>query len=346
MNKPEIFHSIPEGFLDTPPDRLKSVLKAPALLHLIGEKEPPLFLVTLLHGNEPTGVGAIQKFLKKYFVNGKLEGLPRSLILFVGNVQSAKENLRRLPGQNDFNRIWNGGDSPEHEMARSVIEYAKSQNVFFCVDIHNTSGKNPHYSCVNRLDAQTINLARIFSTTLIYFTEPHEVLSLAFSNICPAITIEAGMPDDPISEPHVLSFLEKVFSLNSLPSTLNEADVKVYHSMVRIKVPKECSIVFGGPSQNADYCFLEALDSLNFNLLPVGTLLGWRYNPDFSLIILDENNRDVEKDYIEYCGNEIRLKRSVIPAMLTTDKKIVHQDCLGYLMEPYPLPENLSAKQC
>jgi succinylglutamate desuccinylase len=343
MTRPEIYHSIPEGFLDTPTESLRSVLKGPAMLHLKGDKEPPLFLATLLHGNEPTGVRAVQKYLKKYLRNGKLKGLPRSLILFVGNVQSAEENLRQLPGQQDYNRIWNGGGSPEHEMARSIYEYAKSQDVFCCVDIHNTSGKNPHYSCVNRLEAASINLARIFSSTLIYFTEPHEVLSLAFSKFCPSITIEAGKPDDPMSEPHVLAFLEELFGLSSLSTTFNGNDVKVFHSMVRIKVPDESRIGFRNQCPDTDFCFPETLDSLNFNEIPANTLLGWRNNPDLNLLVLDEHNRNVEKDYIEYIGKEIRLRRSVIPSMISTDQNIVHQDCLGYLMEPYPLPEELDS---
>ena len=339
--KPEIYHSLPEGFLETSPEKLYSVLKGPAILHLKGEKDPPIFLATLLHGNEPTGVRAIQDYLKKFCKDGKLNGLPRSMILFIGNVLSAKENVRHLPGQKDFNRIWNGGDSQEHEMARSVLEYAKDQGVFFSIDIHNTSGRNPHYGCVNELDARCINLARIFSSTLIYFTEPHEVLSLAFSKICPSITIEAGRPDDPMSELCILAFLEEVFRLESLPSTVDTDEVKVFHSMVRIKIPQECSIVFSDPHPDPDFCFLEGLDLMNFNLMPANTLLGWRNNPALNLLVLDENNNNVENDYIEYSGNEIRLKRSVIPSMITTDERIAHQDCLGYLMEPYPLPEHL-----
>lgn len=341
MNRPDIYNSLPDGFLDTPPEKLGSLFNGPSVLHLEGEKEGPIFLATLLHGNEPTGLSAIQKYLRKFFRNGKLAPLPRSLILFVGNVLAAEQNLRLLPGQLDYNRIWSGVGSPEQEMAQSTIEYAKSHNVFLSVDIHNTSGKNPHYSCVNQLDAQCINLARLFSSTLIYFAEPHEVLSLAFSKICPSITIEAGKPDEPDSEPHVLAFLDTLFDLSSIPTTLTGNDLRVFHSMVRIKVPDESRIGFLNQSSENDFCFPEKMDSMNFNELPVNTLLGWRNNPNLSLLVLDEHNRNVESDYLQYNGAEIRLKRSVIPSMISTDEKIVHQDCLGYLMEPCELPENL-----
>ena len=338
MNQPDIHTYLPDGFLDTRPEKLCSLLKGPSIIHLKGKLEPPLFLATLLHGNEPTGLCAIQKYLKRFFINGKLELLPRSLILFVGNVQASEKNLRLLPGQVDYNRIWNGEGSAEHKMAQATLKYAESNSIFLCVDIHNTSGKNPHYSCVNKLDAKSINLARIFSSTLIYFTEPHEVLSLAFSKICPSITIEAGKPSEPDSEPHVLAFLGSLFELKSIPDNLNGKQLKVFHSMVRIKVPDESIIEFRDQASEADFCFLRELDSLNFHEVPVNTLLGWRNNLNKKLLVLDENNRDVAMDYLDYKGTEIRLKRSVIPSMISTDEKIVHQDCLGYLMEPCELP--------
>ena len=341
MPQPDIYRNLPNDFLDCPANKLIEIFKGPSIIHLKGKIEKPIFLATLLHGNEPTGLCAIQKFLKQYIRNGQLEALPRSLILFIGNVQAANQNLRLLPGQKDFNRIWNGNGLTEHKMAQAITEYAKKHEIFLSVDIHNTSGVNPHYGCVNNLNAQCINLAQLFSPTLIYFTEPHEVLSLAFSKFCPSITIEAGKPDDPNGEPHVLAFLEKLFALESIPDTVDRNKLKIFHSMARIKIPSGSQIGFQNECSETDFCFPEKLDSLNFTELPARALLGWRNNPDFNLVVLDENNHNVEDDYLEYIGKEIRFKRPVFPSMISTDEKVVRQDCLGYLMEPYPLPENL-----
>ncbi|MEK9628547.1 MAG: M14 family metallopeptidase [Nitrospinota bacterium] len=341
MTQPNIYKNLPDHFLDCPANRLIDIFNGPSLIHLKGKIDKPIFLATLLHGNEPTGLRAIQKFLKNYFKNGQLETLPQSLILFIGNVQAAQQNLRLLPGQTDFNRIWNGGGSTEHKMAQSVIDYAKKHNTFLSVDIHNTSGKNPHYGCVNLLDSKSVSLAQLFSPTLIYFTEPHEVFSLAFSKFCPSITIEAGKPDDPNGEPHVLDFIKKLFKLKSIPDTFDHEKIKIFHSMARIKIPNGSRIGFHNQCNKTDFCFPEHLDSMNFKEFPANTLLGWRNNPDLNLIVLDENNKNVEENYLDYVGKEIRLKRPVLPSMISTDEKIVLQDCLGYLMEPYPLPKNL-----
>ena len=58
----------------------------------------------LLHGNEDTGLKAIQSLLADY----RGRALPRALSLFVGNVQAAAQGQRHLEGQPDYNRVWPG----------------------------------------------------------------------------------------------------------------------------------------------------------------------------------------------------------------------------------------------
>ena len=37
--------------------------------------------------------------------------------------------------------------------------------------------------------------------------------------------------------------------------------------------------------------------------------------------------------FFEVADGELRSKRPVMPSMLTTDEKVIEQDCLCYLME-------------
>ena len=334
--KLEIYDRLPHRFLEVKPDGLEDILAGPSLIRLAGKKEPPLFVATLLHGNEPTGFLALQKLLRKYQDDNPL---PRSLIIFIGNVFAAKKNIRHLRRQPDFNRIWNGGDQPEQKMARQVIEFAKDSKVMACVDIHNNSGKNPHYSIVNRLDPTFINLARLFSKTMAYFTRPVEVLSQAFSEFCPSVTIESGQLGDPYGVEHVLEYLDKCLRLDRVPVDKGAAGdgVELYHSAACIKVPHKSRVGFDRNFRDKDFCFIENLDGLNFTRLPENTLLGWRFNPELDLRVMDEKGQNVRERYIRYDEEEIRLTRPVIPSMFTTDEELVYQDCLGYLMEPCTL---------
>ena len=334
-----IYNSIPDKFFDVGPNNLHEIFSGPTLLRIKGAAEPPLFLATLLHGNEPTGFLAVQKLLQKY-QNGK-NNLPRSLVIFFGNVGAAMENRRHLRQQPDFNRIWSGGDQPEQVMAQDVINTLKETGAFACIDIHNSSGKNPHHVIVNKMEPVFINLARLFSKDIAYFTHPKEALQMAFSEICPTVTLEGGQPDDPYGVEHVLEYLEKILHLNSIPEghPVEDDGMKLYHSMASIKVPRKSQVGFNGNSQGKDFCFIENLDSLNFTQLPENTLIGWRFNPDLNLIVINENGQDVMDEFITYNENEILLRRSVVPSMLTTSPEMVYQDCLGYLMETQKLPE-------
>ncbi len=331
------FDSPPEGFLDAAPSELHKILPGPSLIHIEGEQGAPIFLATLLHGNEPTGFQAIQKLIKNYFNSGKM--LPRPLDILIGNVEAAKSNERHLDHQPDYNRIWNGGSFKENELAQETISFVKNSGALASIDIHNTSGKNPHYSCVNMLDAPFINLAHLFSETLVYFTRPKEVLSNAMAEFCPSITIEAGQPGDLSGVEHVYEFLEKCLHLKQIPlDWQGEDDPRVYHTIARVCVPPESRIGFGNNSPDKDFCFIEKLDQKNFHELPANSLIGWRYNPAMQLSVIDENDMEVESCFLEYTNTEIRLKRAVVPSMFTTNEHIVHQDCLGYFMERFAVP--------
>ena len=331
-----IIDEIPNGLLELPPAELHQILPGPTLLQIPGEKEPPFFICTLLHGDEPTGFLAVQQLLSHYTKHKKL--LPRSIWLFLGNITAAQENVRHLPGQPDFNRIWKGGTLPEHHLVEQLLALLKDNQPFAGVDIHNTSGKNPHYACVNKLDGAFISLGKLFSPMIVYFTRPDEVISRALADICPAVTVESGQASDPFGVDHVLDFLEQCLALDTISTNAdNPAEPRVYHSIARIEVPENCRIGFGKSCRETDFNFIENLESMNFVEQPENTLVGWRHNLDLNLAVVDEHGEDVSEGFISYTNGEIRLIRSVVPSMLTTYAPNILDDCLGYLMQRYAL---------
>jgi len=334
--KLHILDHMPGDLLSAPLEKLGDILPGPTLLRIPGRTEPPLFLSTLLHGDEPTGFLAAQKLLAKYLQAP--EGPPRSIWLFLGNVHAAQTRLRHLEEQPDFNRIWNGGTRPEHRLADEVKQLARQNGLFACIDIHNTSGKNPHYAAINRLDPACIFLGKLFSDKLVYFTRPAEVLSNAFAEFCPAVTVECGQPGDPKGVDHVHDFVEQCLNLTAIvPAGYRGADESIFHSIGRIEIPAHCRISFDHDRAGKDFAFVENLDSLNFTELPENTLIGWRYNPGETLSVIDETGKEVGDEFFCYKEEEIRLKRAVVPSMLTTSPYAALDDCLGYLMQRYVL---------
>src|SRR3989338_9093680 len=122
------YEALPPGLLDLPAARLGEVLPGPALIHLPGRRQPPLFVSVLLHGNEDTGWLAAQSVLRKYTD----AEFPRALSLFIGNVEAARSGLRRLDGQPDYNRVWPGGEespSDESAMMQQVVDAMRARGV-------------------------------------------------------------------------------------------------------------------------------------------------------------------------------------------------------------------------
>jgi hypothetical protein len=324
---------LPEGLLEASPSELYRLLPGPSLIHLAGRRPAPLLVSVLLHGNESTGFLAVQALLQRY----RSRELPRALSLFIGNVAAARLGQRRLDGQPDFNRIWRGGPGPEHAMAQAVLQDMRRRQVFASVDLHNNTGINPHYACVNRLDHRFLHLATLFSRTVVLFAQPDTVLSLAFAELCPSVTLECGLPGTPYGTDHALEFLEACLHLAEFPAhPVPPHDLDLFHTVATVKVSEGLSFGFGFGFGRADrdIRFLPDLDHLNFRELPSGTLLGWTDGAaQPALQVWDERGESVSERYFAMDNGEIRLAQPVMPAMLTRDEKVIRQDCFCYLME-------------
>lgn len=328
-----VLEDIPAGLLESDARTLYRVLPGPTLMHLAGRREPPLFVSVLLHGNEDTGLRAVQRLLARY--RGRT--LPRALSVFFGNVAAARYGVRRLPEQPDFNRIWPGGepgDTPEHRMLRRVVEVMGERGVFASVDVHNNTGRNPHYGCVNRLDHRFLHLAVLFSRTVVYFMRPKGVQSEAFTRLCPAVTVECGKVGDEHGVTHTLEYLDACLHLSEIPHhPVAEGDLDLFHTVAVVKVPEAVSFDFGGG--DADLCLAEDLDHLNFRELPPGSVIGRVRGSGIPLDVHDEEGRDVRDHYFRVEDGELRTVRAVVPSMFTTEVQAIRQDCLGYLMEGF-----------
>lgn len=328
---------LPEGLLEVPSEGLNDLLGGPTLIHLPGRLPEPLFVSVLLHGNENTGFYAVQSLLRDF----QSRELPRSLSLFVGNVDAASKGQRYLDGQPDYNRIWPGtenGDMPEVRMMQRLVDTMTARQAFASVDVHNNTGINPHYACINRIDNRFLHLAALYSRTVVYFIRPLGVQSMAMSHVCPAVTIECGKPSQKHGMEHAREYIEACLHLNEIPDhPVPSHDVDLFHTVAIVKVPENVSFGFG--DTGVDLCLVEEIDHLNFQELPAGTVLGQVKNGKAPwLEVFDDNGREVCERYFRIENDALITRCTFMPSMFTLDKQIIRQDCLGYLMERL-LPE-------
>lgn len=333
-----ILINIPENFLNVDATQLHTILNGPTLIHLKGRREQPLFVSTLLHGNETTGFQALQALLKQYAD----KELPRSLSIFIGNVQAAKEEVRRLENQPDFNRTWPGTENPSSDetiMMQTIKEEMRQRKVFASIDIHNNTGLNPHYACINKVEDAFFHLARLFSRTIVYFTRPIGVQSQAFADLCPSTTIECGQIGQAASVEHALSFIDAALHLSEIPQhPIQKQDIDLFHTIAIVKIPEQASLSFNG--EDCQICLDKNIDHMNFKEIQTGTQIGKiSDSTGFHLEAWNNDGINIGEELFDYNNNEIRIKKNVMPAMLTLNEKVIRQDCLCYLMERYQLED-------
>ncbi len=324
--------TLPNGVLTCTPDMLHSIFPNPTLIHLAGKKEPPLFISAMQHGNEPTGFLAIQSLLKKY----QNTELPRSVTIFFGNTLAAEQGLRRLDGQPDYNRIWPGTDQPfsvESQIAGEIVSIMRSHGVFASIDIHNNTGLNPHYACINKFEHRFLQLASLFGRLIVYFTHPKGVQSAAFAELCPAVTLECGRPGHQYGVEHAFNFLDSCLHLSEIADNPVPAkNVDIFHTVAQVKIPEHIEFSF---SREAAHLLLDKdLERMNFTEIPAGTVLGKVNNgTQMPVIAKDETGANVTDHFFDINGGELRLNRKSMPSMLTLNERVIQQDCLCYLME-------------
>lgn len=326
---------LPDGILTVAVEQLYKLVPEPTLFHLSGKRPETLFVSVLLHGNEPTGFLAVQRLLKKYHEHG----LPRSLTLFFGNTQAARYNQRRLDDQPDFNRVWPGTALPqstETEWAKQICEIMRERGTFASIDVHNNTGLNPHYACVNKLDDAFLHLGALFGRLLVYFTHPKGVQSGAFAQFCPAVTLECGRPDQPYGVEHAFQFIDSCLHLHEFPAhPIAKQDVDIYHTVAQVTVAER--IRFGFADLATDLRLSSDLERLNFTEIQAGTPFGEVKGECMPVVARDNDGNAVTEQFFRVSDGQLLITRATMPSMLTLNEQVIRQDCLCYLMERLPL---------
>jgi succinylglutamate desuccinylase len=326
-----ILDALPLGFLECGARDLHLLLDGPTLFELQGERGPPLFVSILAHGNEDSGLDAIQRVISAY----QDRPLPRSLMLLVGNIEAARHGLRRLDGQPDYNRIWPGapdlGDTAEVRIMAEVHAKVVDRGAVAAIDIHNNTGRNPHYAVVCNLNPPTLGLAALFSGRAVCFRGVPGTQTASFAGLIPAITAECGLPGEPVNAEAGARLIDAALNFDELPNGASEgAALELYHTLGVVRVREDVSFAFG--DGEAELRFDAAIDEHNFQEVGPGTVLG-ETGHHMPLRMIDEAENDVAELYFETAGGKLMLRKQVVPAMLTTEPTIVRQDCLCYLME-------------
>ena len=328
---------LPDGFLRAGAFELHRLLPGPTLIHLPGRAPSALFVTILQHGNEDSGLRAVQRLLAEFHGHD----LPRPLSLFVANVEAAREGRRRLENQPDFNRCWPGTELPpgvETETMAAVVAAVAHRAPLAAVDLHNTTGHNPLHAAVNVLDSRCLQLARRFTPTVVHFTRPRGALPAAFAGICPAAILECGRIGEAAGIDRAHAFLRGCLYLDAIPDEPPAPDtIELFSSVALVQVPANIRFRVG-PPVDAELGLEPELDRWNFRELPAGTVLGRVTGDYWPVRALAPDGSEITAELFELEDGALRLRRALMPSLLTRDPQVIRQDCLCHLMERIEVP--------
>ena len=160
---------------------------------------------------------------------------------------------------------------------------------------------------------------------------------MAFSELCPSVTLECGKTNIEGGTQHALDFVDAVLHMKNIPDhRIAPQDIHLFHTLARVKIPEEFSFSF--KDDYADILFTNELDKMNFTEMPANTSICKINNSAAYLLAFNDDDDEIGKEIFHVFDGKIQLNNSMMPAMLTLDEMVIRQDCLCYLMERMSLP--------
>ena len=311
-------------------DFLKA-LKRPTAIFISGTDESRTrVLVTLSHGNEPSGFEVIHRWLRegrKPFVN---------IVIILGGVEAALMNPlffhRYLPYQRDLNRCFRPPyNDSQGKLAQAILDCIHRSRPEAVVDMHNTSGSTLSFAASYNHSSQKEILAGIFVDTLIVsHLQMGALMEQSFTG--PVITVEVGGSEDRHSFLVAMRGIENYFLKEDLfedPRTIS-----IFHNPLRLELDPSSRLGYGlFPLEDRDVTIRSDIESLNFKSIGKSEKLGWVgsiEHPHLSVRSVDQIQNINEYFYIH--GGAFYPKNPMILFMATRRADIAASDCLFYFV--------------
>lgn len=312
-------------------------LGGPTLMRIAGlDNSRTRAVCTLLHGNEPSGMIALHRWL--------LERRPPAvnLIVLIGSVVAALQpplfSLRQLPGRRDLNRCFREPFlEQEGRIAQAFLEALREENPECLIDIHNTSGTGPAF-CISTInDAPHQALASLFSRRFIINHLRLGALMEISEHTLPTITAECGGAQDPAA--HEVAY-EGLIRYISQPDVLTpppaDLELEILHHPVRVELKMDATLTYSlTPEVGFDLTLPPDVEHLNFGILERDRQLGWLGPRGLDIFQVEaEDGRDLVQELFRNEEGRLFPAKPLKAFMITTNPVIAKSDCLFYAVTP------------
>ena len=291
-------------------------------------------IVTLLHGNEPSGLKAIHKLLR--------EGMKpaTNLGILVAAVDAALHppllSHRYIPGERDLNRCFALADgSNQAQLAASIAQQLNDYSPEAIIDTHNTSSHSEPFCVSLDKDAVTCRLAGLFANHLIVLRQKFGTLMEKIVPDIPVVTVEFGAFMDPDADRLAEEKLRSFAMLQELPQAENPS-LAILDGPFRLETEHNLTVSYSSSvDENADLTMINSIDQFNFRELEPGQTLGWfGHEPHANLVVRDQAGENQYARFFDQSSGLLKNREPMIIFMATTDPVVANSDCLLYFSPP------------
>ena len=285
---------------DEPADLL-AALGGPALFRVAGvDRSRCRAVVTLLHGNEPSGLVALHRWLR----GGERPAV--DVVCVVAAVEAARRPPgfahRMLPGEPDLNRCF---VPPRGELAASILDELRAARCEALVDLHNTTGRTRPYGIGVLLDPVRLGLVSLFAPRYVHMNVRVGALVEALESELPAVVIECGRAGDPAADEIAYQGLRRFVAGQTGVDTI----FTVFEATSRVVLKPGAELI-----PDLDQFNLVQLDAG----APLGPLAGDRipFEPE---------------ELFEVRDGVLVTRCPLALVMMTHDPAVASSDCVGYV---------------
>lgn len=308
-------------------------MAGPACFLLEGEDQSRTrAVVTLLHGNEPSGVMALYRWLRS------AQRPAVNVVCIVASVVAALEppvfSHRMLPRARDLNRCFRAPfDDAQGALAEEILEILHLHHPEAVIDIHNTSGSGPAFGVCTFLDRQHDALTSIFTQRLIVSNLGLGALMDISEHSYPTVTIEVGGRLDDAA--HELAY-EGLCRYFTTPIVLTQGrtdwGLELLHDPIRLELCDHVTLTYAErPCESYDITLKTDVEHHNFGGVSEDTLLGWANGTERSLFrALDAGGRCAVNRLVRIVDGKLYPARPLKLFMITNNSAIAESDCLFY----------------
>lgn len=289
-------------------------------------------LVTLLHGNEPSGAMALFRWLK----SGQRPAV--NVVCIVASVAAALEepvfSHRMLPRARDLNRCFKPPfEDAQGALAEEILEILHMHHPEAVVDVHNTSGSGPSFGVCTFMDRQHDALVSLFTRRLIVSNLRLGALMEISEHSYPTVTVEVGGRLD--EEAHELAYegICRYFAAGQvLAGPETDWELELLSDPIRVELADNVTLTYADEARvGYDITLRTDIEHHNFSNVTPDTLLGWAEGPERKLFnAQDMGGRCAVTDIVRIEDGKLYPAQTLKLFMITNNAAIAESDCLFY----------------